>query len=657
MSLRRSLHLVLMLALSLVAGSAAGTTGPSGRTLTDPIRSSQQTLVGWGDRSHWLQPWRGYLDTVSARRLVDGLGIVFNPAPSEAEEVARKVAAAGFRRARVEIGWCSVADSSEERLDDLGRIRTLLSALRRNRLRPLILLNAHHGCPGPLRRLSVRVVSPARAGDRELVLDAASAAKVVPYRTGLDSTTTYKAAAYLFTQVSGERVRLARPLAGDLRPGTYEASTLRYQPFTRPGTPEFEQTIEGWVRYVALVTGEVKRILGGNRFDVEVWNELSFASDFLDAGTYYNPPVEPSAPRATQREILERTVAYVRDPKNDLSGVGIGDGFSNTRPWEAGSTSPPGLTAIDKHPYPPRRTFPADARFNGIRPLDALGRPDGSKDGAGRWRDAFVPSYTAFFPEYYLTAIQTENVIRELSPITTDVDGTPHGRRTHPPGSPPPQVWLTEAGMDPSGIPAPVLPRFQAKGALRWTTAWLNKGAAAVFFYAAASPGWGLVDRNDPDGGPALRALGRLTRTLQRGAAPIRTRRSIRLAAVSEKHDRRQFDGDGTPGHPPLYDRDVVAFFPYQVSNRRVVISTYVMTRDLTRSYRPSLSGSDPRRYDMPPEWFRLTIDGTTGLGRRVSVSDPLLGRATGMRVVARNRDRLVVDVALTDSPRLLVLS
>jgi hypothetical protein len=358
----------------------------------------------------------------------------------------------------------------------------------------------------------------------------------------------------------------------------------------------------------------------------------------------------------TERQILEQTIAYMRNPAHDLPDVGIGDGFANLRPWEAGSNVPAGVSAIDKHPYPPRRSFPREAVFNQVVPLDALGHADASQDASGRWRDSFIPSYTAFFPEYFLSAVQTETAIRDLSPITTDVYGTPHGRNTHPPGAPPPAMWLTEAGMDPHDVPDAVLPAFHAKGALRWATSWINKGAARVYFYAASSPGWGIVQPSAKNGGLPLRALGRLTQTLGMGAAPISQPRTLGLLSVSDPADHLQFAGDGTPAHPPLTDADVLGFFPFQSSNGRVVVALYVMTRDLLHAYRPGLPASNPERYDLPPETFRLTIAGVSGLGSSVSASDPLTGRSTPVRVVSRTADRLVVDVAVTDSPRLLVL-
>jgi hypothetical protein len=491
-----------------------------------------------------------------------------------------------------------------------------------------------------------------------LHLDAASAGRVVPGFTGLDSRSTYKAAANLFTSVSGTTVALSKPLEADIAPGTYWASTLRYEPFRRPGEPGFERTMEGWLAYVGAVTREVKAALGRDAFDVEIWNELTFGADFLDINRYHTPAVAAGSQRSTEDAILQRTIAFLRDPSSGVGRVGIGNGFSNQRPWEAGSTSPLGLTAIDKHPYAERKRFPERAVFNGIRPLDAWGRPAGRLDAEGRWHDEFVPRYHAFFPEYYLTAIQTEHLVRDLSPITTHVYGTPHGRRTRPAGGRPPKVWLTETGLDPNGVPRTVLPRFKAKATLRYLTSWINKGAAAVYLFAAgnADGPWALVDQRARRGGPALRALRRLTRTIRAGRRPITRRVSVRLRAVSDTHGHRQFNGDGTRAHPPLYNRDVLAFFPYQVSNSRVAVALYVMTRDLLKPYRRGLPAWRARRYDLPAERYRLTIAGVRRLPRALRATDPLRGKRVPVRVVRRSRNRLVVDIRLTDSPRVLVL-
>jgi hypothetical protein len=267
-----------------------------------------------------------------------------------------------------------------------------------------------------------------------------------------------------------------------------------------------------------------------------------------------------------------------------------------------------------------------------------------------------VPSYTAYFPEYFLSGIQTETAIRDLSPITTSVYGTPHGRYTHPTGASAPTMWVTEAGLNPASVPAAVLPQFQAKEALRYATAWPNKGAGALYYYAASSPGWGMVNPTAPGGGPALTALGRLTQTLANGAAAISLPKSLNLLSVTDTHNHAQFAGDGTSAHPPLYDRNVLGFFPYQVSNSRVAIGLYVMTRNLLQAWQPALATTNPARYDLPAEHFTLTISGIGGLGSSVSMSDPMTGATVPLTVVSRATDSMVVDVPLTDSPRVLVI-
>lgn len=152
-----------------------------------------------------------------------------------------------------------------------------------------------------------------------------------------------------------------------------------------------------------------------------------------------------------------------------------------------------------------------------------------------------------------------------------------------------------------------------------------------------------------------MTAVRRLVGALK-GARPVRRPRRITLGAISDEHGHRQFDGDGTPAHPPLYDRDVLGFFPYQLDAHRFVIPIYVMTRDLGRVYETGASASDPRRLDLPAEKFRLRIGAVDPVGARISASDPLTGATVPVEVVDRARGGLVVDMPATDSPRLLTI-
>lgn len=691
-----ALLVVTVLGTSADASHARKGASPKVRSarleLSRPYAPSQQTMLAFGDRSHWLQPWRGYLETVPATKLRDAIGINIDNQvrPEEMPALARLLRSSGFRRARYEIGWSELDYDDPSRLRKPEEVRAALGALRDNGLRPLILLNANHGMPGPTRFFDARLAAPAPAGARRIELDPASAAAVVPGRSGLNSLTdNFKAAEVIFTSVEGNSVTLSKPLPGPLDAGAQPAAVLRYEPFGPPrladgsANPGFERSLAGWLSYVDVVTREARTVFGSGGFDVEIWNEPSFGSDFLERGRYYEPD-DVTGRGDTTQVLVARTVAWLRDGANGLGKIGISNGFESQRPWASGSTSPPGLSAISKHPYQGMRRFPQAAAGDnpGIRPLNALGNPDG-RLANGRWEGAFTPTYDAFFPEYYMTGIQTENLIRDVSPLTTKVYGTPHGRRTRPPGGAPPEVWVTEWNMDPSGAD-PSIPRsaatpvagltqadvrhMQAKAALRFLTAWVNKGVGAAYLFAAKQDQFALVEPSFFDairergggypgaeaGGEVMAAIGRLSAALE-GAAPVSKSRSLSLLEVKDFGRRKQFDGDGTRARPPLYDKDVVGFFPYQLDSRRFVIPMYVMTRNVAKLYSPDAPRSDPRRFDQPEARFRLTIGGLRAdRPVKVKATDLLSGRAVDAVVKARGGGRAVVELPLSDAPRVL---
>ncbi len=353
--LRFSLALVAATALAGYVVATSGTTDTSADVsvsrsapvgvLKHPVSPSQQLLLPFGTRSHWLQPWRAYLDTVPATRLLNAIGMNIDNTvqPFEVPALARLLHASGFTRARYEIGWGDVDYSDPARLVNEGQVRAVLTALHHNGIRPLILLNANQGIPTPTRFFTASVTQPAAAGARTLTVSPATAAQVHPGLTGLNSLTGgYKAAATLFTSVTGDTVTLAEPLPRPLAPGQYQAATLKYAPFGPPklpdgsDNPEFASTMAGWLQYVKVVTHLVKRVIGSDNFDVEVWNELTFGSDFLDQATYYQPP--PAGSGDVEAAIIAQTTAWLRNPANGVSGVGIGDGFENERPSGSGAS-------------------------------------------------------------------------------------------------------------------------------------------------------------------------------------------------------------------------------------------------------------------------------------------------------------------------------
>ena len=320
----------------------------------------------------------------------------------------------------------------------------------------------------------------------------------MPGRTGFNALDgSYKAADVLVTAVGPDgTATLSKPLPRDLAAGDHPGATLRFAPFAPPRradgspNPAFEETLAGWLQYVGAVTRRAREVLGGDAFDVEIWNELSFGSDFLDAGRYYDP-VPDGAARARATSRARSSSARSRScatRANGVAGIGIGDGFASELPWPSGATEPAGVTAIDKHPYPPVRDYPEDLQHN----TTAVG-PDGHPT-------AWTPRMRAFFPEYWLTGLQTETLVRDLAPVTTFVYGTPHGRHTRPAGGAPPQLWMTETGLDLADERLPQAELTVAakrhiltKGVLRALLAHVNKGVSALHLYAARGEVYGLL--------------------------------------------------------------------------------------------------------------------------------------------------------------------
>jgi hypothetical protein len=197
---------------------------------------------------------------------------------------------------------------------------------------------------------------------------------------------------------------------------------------------------------------------------------------------------------------------------------------------------------------------------------------------------------------------------------------------------------------------------LHAKAALRYFTAFINKGVSAVYLFAVKGGNLALVRPEEKGGGKTMRAVRRLTSALE-GAERLKRTRRLSLLEISEDHGNQQFDGDGTAAHPPLYDRDIVAFFPFQLRDGEYVVATYVMTRNLAKLYDEDGEKAGPSRYDLPEERFRLRIGGLDGRRIEVSATDPLTGRVIPVLPEQRTGTLLTVELPLTDSPRLLRLS
>ncbi len=487
-------------------------TAETGETVPDPIDPRFLTDVPFGKRSFWLQPWRAYTDTLPASRLQEALGINFPANPAQANATAQLLENSGFKLARIGINWdaLSYSEPSAFRPSNLSSLTTRLTAMREHHLRPLIVLDANSDAPGPLLHIKLETLAAAPAGAQSVTLSPASAALVVPGKTGFNNLSFGGSPDILIASVGGHGLAtLSRPLIHPLAAGSHGATTLRYAPFQAPTlasgapNPQFQATLAGWLGYVGSVSKLATGILGAGGYDLEVWNELTFGSQFLNAEHYYSqspsstpeasPEAEaeaetereaeaeagaelegeaqgeseaegssqvqsPSAPptnatsskrlvnKQIRKALLSETVAYIRNPLNGISpAVGITDGFASQTPFPSGADAPLGLTALSKHPYTGPKDFPAAYRWTAVHPVNALGVRDTSSKHSDT--PLFIPNYQALFPEYWLTATSTETLTRDLAPFTTEIYGFPHGRQVAPVGGTPVQKWITEFNL------------------------------------------------------------------------------------------------------------------------------------------------------------------------------------------------------------------
>ncbi len=595
-----------------------------------------------------------------ATQFLDGLGIGLNTHRGEdAEQILRMCAENGFKHARVEIGWGSLGYDDESKLNNPKDAADRLLACKAAGIRPLILLNGHHGAPCPMKNFERTVTADAEAGAREVTLD--STGGLIIGHSGLSNRKEYVAAEFLITKIDGNKVTLSKPLPARIAAGTsVPMATLKYAPFGDSNTADGMATIEGWKRYVRTIADFAATTLGTTGqpdlgFDLEIWNEMSFGSNFIDQGRYYDPPQGRIDLNAVYRDIVGATADEALAEPALFAGVRLEDGFSNTLPWPASSQMPARVTALSHHPYAGRKVFPRD-KSKGTA-LNALGLPDTS---------GFAPAYEECFPEYFATALQTETMVRDMAPIPTDIYRTLHGRYTRP-GNPC-WCWITEVNYPPGedGVTDPALAlRLKAKAITRYFCFYLNKGVERLYLYAACAndPRQGdlelgvlkqdfvnrtITDKTYPADdsswtSPALLAVRHIADRMRDGLDPnLRQTRPLELVSIEDTHNAKQFEGDPKDprAHPPLYDRDVLAVLPFQINAKKFVIPYYVMTRDIRR--------------DLPPEKFTVAIKGLAGKGAKLSAYDPILDRRQDVPVISDDEGTLKLDLTAVDYPVLL---
>ncbi len=661
---------------------------------TPYVDPAQLTSVPFGASSQWAQPWRGYLETVPATTFIDGLGIYLDTEDQSNQNLLLKMLGThGIRHARILIPWGDL-DWQEQHLASANTLTHMLLAAKANGLRPLIMLYSYQSQPCPVRYTTSTLTRGAHAGDTTISLvdttgieagysgldtpderlpgrDGPYAA--APYPPTLNTSWPPFGAGNLITRVSSHAIVLAKPLKAAIPEGSaLRVTTLKYRPFSVPGSADYNRTMSGWLHYVRTVVSFMTNVLGtatskDKGFDLEIWNELSESPHFLFVNDYYGRIVYKYDEQSIYRNLLLATTRYVAGHAAAFDGVQIGDGIASNIPWPASSTEPAQITAVDKHLYQRRITYPRSTSplmafdrsvidtWSKVH-LNALGQRDTS---------TYEPSYSAFFPEFYATYLRTDSVVRDMAPITTAIDGVAHGRLARKVGGKvvPTPVWITEVGLEArQDWPRVSVDRdlyIQAKADSRYYCFFLAKGATQVDIYAAVHPDSGLLSSSilslaSKPGAtypthdasyttPALMVTARIVQKMRQALdLKVRQTRPIEVLSVADTHNHAVFQGDGSAAHPTLYDRDVFTFLPFEVNPHRFVIPYYVMTRDIMR--------------DLAPERFTVSLAGVDGTGAEISAYDPMHNRSVPVSVTARSRSGVDVVLQATDYPYLLTI-
>ncbi len=678
--------------------------------LERPYEDPRQALILFGINSYFAHPWRSYMDTHPASQFLGSMAFCYNSDPKYLEPVLQFMSEAGIRKVRTEMGWGNL--DWDDRMTGENRTNALefLRLARKYNIRPLMLLNAHHSAPGPVREVSVSLMQDAKKGDRSFQVRPDDVSKIRVGYTGPMNADEYCAAKPLITEVKPDGTCvLSGPLGGDLKAGTLQLKELKYQPLhgvklkggdqqaNAEAAASAAATQEGWKKYVAEICNLALEGMGGADFDLEVWNEQTFGSNFLDINNYYDPdreyirPLEyecsrphepgirPDAPKKLSLEgpmvLVGVTVDYVRS-RPELAGVKVDNGIGNQWPWNGGGDTWPGQDAYSRHYY--------HGGWNDISPqtvphpdyatMNALGEQDGKRpDKARDWfyiipGSNFIPTARIGHPEAHHCGWKTESLVRDVLPDSR-LGGEPlrHGRFTHNGDYKTPELWQTEVNFardkffnelfdktevtreDPR---AHVIDDYMtSKMILRQYVFHNHKGlrnlymfgsgerpfainiVGQAFYQALDLSGFQLTDEVRQAAPSVYRGLRWLTRQME-ASEPIVAPRRLSVEELWEYKPRFVFAGDGSAARPHQWNRDWFAFLPYQLSSEKFLVPYYVMTVDAYFAWSPEKDPFDPTRYAMPEQDFEVVIGNCAGKGAKVSAYDPLTNEFVPVELV-----------------------
>lgn len=469
-----------------------------GKTLSSkldvPYEDPHQTPPPFGTHTYFNQPWRGYMDTWPASKWLNVLAVGWMGGErfKYSESLAQLMSECGVRSARIEIGWGNIDWNDELPVAQKQKWQPVLQAFKKHGIRPLILLNAHHGYPAPNKYFETQLLKDAAKGDRIVALPADL--KIRVGYTGMVNIGDYKAAHPLITRFDDDgTAHLSKPLPSDIKAGKLPLQELKYLPLQgsklqdSTDVPASPESIEGWKKYALAVATFAREVLGtpnDSGFDLEVWNELTFGSDFLDINNYYEPKRQYAQPLLYRKTrawsnrmrpdarlefeqkgyevLLPITIDLLNDQARGFKNVAVISGFSNQWPWGSGATQWDGQAGLSKHYYTGTtvREVSPEKPLHGMDKgsIDAVGNMDGKKPPNARewWQivpgSNFVPRARLTWPEWAHSGFQTETLQRDLFPDSRRAEGVPfigpYGRYTHNGDFRTPRYWQTETGYD-----------------------------------------------------------------------------------------------------------------------------------------------------------------------------------------------------------------
>lgn len=654
-----------------------GSPPPPGGTKLAPYVDPNQMAVPMGFVSFLRQPYRGWLMTTPANKL-QRLGVQFTiPNDADPYAAALMLRRNGITDARIEMGWGSFNYDETDLVDSAQVLKSQLKIMAVAGIRPWILIDFHDQAPCPMSdKFTVATAAAINLWDTIVQL-APGLTTIIPNRTGVllgplpqasswvsstdtqahdsffdDNPTTPGLFITSYNPTTGAAT-LSRPFpyAGVAAGAQLTLVNMKYLPFSKPGSQNWQDTVNGWLKYVAYLT-ELLPTLGVTDWTFEIFNEATFGYRFMDITWYYSPPpdgivVPPNGDDGDLENLPDPTynpgplagsmwhlaAQTVQQVKNTRPNVEVVWGFTNVSLLHTvPANMPTGIAGNSFHPY---------GEITDIAPNQVVGGTNACVDGT------YVPTYSSIEAESrFALWVQTMSAFRGWAPAA--VGGL--GDQT-PPNTPAFHHYSSEYGTDYNDPRMQTCPiwRAKAKHVLRSILFWYNKGVERIYYYDAYDGtndlDMGLLGQvhlyaqGGPVPSPPLLAWMNLQKKIA-GAVdnPIIT--PLGVASVTA-YDAVRYMFPPSGYHPGLRDLDAVVFAPYQVTAGKRIAAVYILTQDFPK--------------DWAPASFGLELTGVSA-SAQFEWYDPLADQVLPSTATALDNGNMLVQVQLVDYPRLLTV-